>query len=136
MITRILPQEEWSRLNGTEAELLWPYFNPEQTRVLVVEDEGRIVGTWTLMRVVHAECLWIAPSHRGLFGVTRRLLVAMRDIAKGWNVSAVWTGSKSAHVTDLIRRLGGKEPPFESFILPIEKHGNRVELPRGSECQL
>jgi hypothetical protein len=119
MIARVLPPAEWSRLNGTEAELLWPHFNPEHTRVIVVEEEGQIVATWTLLRVVHAECLWIAPSHRGLFGVTKRLLRSMRTIAEDWNVGAVWTGSLSEHVTSLIRRLGGKPPPFESFILPV-----------------
>lgn len=120
MIARVLPSEEWSRLNGTEAELLWPHMNPEQTRVLVVEDGDRIVATWTLMRIVHAECLWVAPSHRGILGVAKRLLRIMSDEAKAWKVSAVMTGSLSPHVTDLIERFGGVPAPFESFILPVE----------------
>jgi isopentenyldiphosphate isomerase len=123
----VLPPEEWPRLAGTEAEMLWPYFNPDNTRVIVVEDDGVIVGTWTLLTVIHAECLWIAPSHRGIFGVTKRLLAMMRRITEEWKASAVWTGSLSPHVTDLIKRLGGVPAPFESFILPVQVPKNRVE---------
>jgi len=119
LMARVLPPEEWPRLNGTEAELLWPHMNPEQTRVLVVEDEGRIVATWTLLRVVHAECLWVAPGHRGIFGVAKRLLDLMKKEASAWNVAAVMTGSLTPHVTGLIQRFGGVPVPFESFILPV-----------------
>jgi hypothetical protein len=94
--------------------------DPENSRVLVVEDEGQIVGTWVGMRVVHMECLWVKPSHRGLFGVTKRLLKGMRDIAASWGTNKVITGSASEHVTDLIRRFGGVPMPCESFILPAE----------------
>jgi len=136
LTSRILPPEEWARLNGTEAELLWPYYNPEQTRVLVVEDGGEVVATWTLLRVVHAECLWVAPSHRGMFGVAKRLLRLMREVASGWKVSAVITGSLSPHVTDLITRFGGTPMPMASFILPIDGLRHRVEqVSEGMECR-
>lgn len=120
MISRILPPEEWHRLNGTEAETLWPLLDPENAQVLVVEEDGEVVGTWTLMRVVHAECLWVKPSHRGVFGVTKRLLKGMREIVSAWGTNKVITGSVSDHVTDLIRRFGGVPMPCESFILPAE----------------
>ena len=120
MNARILPKEEWSRLNGTEAETLWPLLDPENARVLVVEDAGEIVGTWVGMRVVHMECLWVKPSHRGAFGVTKRLLRGMREIAAFWGTNKVITGSVSEHVTDLIRRFGGVPMACESFILPAE----------------
>jgi len=121
VITRILPQEEWPRLNGTEAETLWPLLDPENARVLAVEEDGKIVGTWTLMRAVHAECIWIAPSHRGVFGVAKRLLRAMREVVTEWGTDRVITGSIDPHVTDLIVRLGGFPLPCQSFILPTER---------------
>jgi len=62
MNDRILPPEEWSRLNGTEAESVWPMLNPGSARVLVVEEGAEIVATWTFLTVLHAECLWIAPK--------------------------------------------------------------------------
>lgn len=120
MNSRILPPEEWPRLAGTEAEAVWPTLDPEHARVVVVEDEGEIVATWTVMRIVHVECLWVKPSHRGVFGVTKRLLRGMRDAASAWGARNVVTGSASAHVTDLIRRFGGMPMPCESFVLPVE----------------
>jgi hypothetical protein len=119
MRSRILPSEEWPRLAGTEAERAWPLLNPENTRILVVEEEGEIVATWTFMRVVHAECIWVKPSHRGLVSVARRLFSGLREIAGGWGAEKVITGSVSDYVTDLIRRFGGFPMPCESFVLPV-----------------
>lgn len=119
MKARILPVEEWPRLVGTEAEAAWPYLNPENTRVIVVEEAGEIVGTWTMLRIVHAECLWISPKYRGSFGVAKRLLRGMREIATGWGVEKVITGSASEHVTALIAKFGGVPMPCVSFILPV-----------------
>src|SRR6185369_10825009 len=102
MRSRILPPEEWHRLVGTEAEKMFPHMNPEETRVMVVEDDaGEIAATWSLVRVVHAEFLWCAPKYRGSFGVAKRLLRIMRETAAAWNVSSVFTGAMSSHVEDL-----------------------------------
>lgn len=133
MIARVLPPEEWPRLVGTEAETAWPHFDPENTRVLVVEDGGEIVATWTVMRVVHVECLWAKPSHRGMFGVAKRLLKAMRETASAWGARNVVTGSVSPHVTDLIRRFGGMPMPCESFVLPVEIVNTRAIRRRYAE---
>lgn len=124
MILRILPSEEWHRLAGTEAEAVWPTLNPENTRILVVEENGRIVGNWLGLRVVHAECNWIAPDYRGSFGVAKRLLRGMREVAREWGVERVITGSVSPHVTDMIQRLGGFPVPCESFVLPLVKEAS------------
>ena len=126
MMLRVLPPEEWSRLEGTEAESVWETFNPNNTRVLVVEDDGKIVGTWTMLRTVHAECVWVDPKYRGSYGVTSRLLKGMRSVAKEWDVHSVITGSVSSDVTNIIERLGGIPMPCESFVLPLWK---------GSRCQ-
>lgn len=123
MITRILPQEEWPRLDGTEAETLWPNLNPITSRVIVVEDEGQIVATWVMLSMVHAECLWIAPEKRGSFGVTRRLLSGMKEAAADFGALAVLTASISEHVSGLIKRLGGQRLPGETFVLPMTKFG-------------
>lgn len=121
MKTRILPPDEWSKLDGTEAGPAWRYLNPENTQVIVVEDADRIVGTWLMVRIVHAECIWIAPDYRGVFGVAKRLLKGMREIATAWGVDRVVTGSLTPHVTDLISRLGGTPMPCESFVLPVRR---------------
>jgi len=134
MRTRILPPEEWPRLAGTEAETVWPHLNPDNARVLVVEDDGEIVATWTLMRVVHAECIWVKPSHRGLVSVARRLLMGLREIASALGAGKVWTASLSPEVTDLILRFGGEPvPAAEHFILPLEMK-RRTEALKEEAC--
>jgi hypothetical protein len=122
---RILPPEEWSRLNGTESEKLWPRLNPENAQVVAVEEDGELVASWVLLRVVHAECIWVKPSHRGIFGVVKRLLGGMRTVAAGWGADRVITGSISPDVTDLIARFGGYPMPCESYVLPIDKAGTK-----------
>lgn len=119
MNSRILEPEEWHRLEGTEAQELWPTLNPKNAKILVVEEDGKIVSCWAFLRVVHAECLWVAPSHRGVFAVARRLLRGMREIAAMWGADRVVTGSVSPSVTDLIEKVGGVPMPCESYVLPV-----------------
>lgn len=120
MITRILDPSEWHRLAGTEAEPLVPHLQPMETRVLVVEDGSEIVGAWVLLRLVHAECVWIAPSHRGRGRVAAKLLSGMRSLARLWGSKAVLTASASPDVDALIGKLGGVEVPGRHFALPVE----------------
>jgi hypothetical protein len=47
VITRLLPREEWARLAGTELETVYPVL-PQGSHVIVIEDDGRIVGCWAV----------------------------------------------------------------------------------------
>lgn len=118
MTTRLLPPEEWPLLVGTEAETVWPHLVPENTQVFVVEDGGRIVGCWIAMRVVHAECLWIAPDYRGSFAVMRRLWAGMRLMVRAWGASVFLTSAVTNNVRKLIARFGGRSVPGDVFALP------------------
>lgn len=120
MTSRILPPEEWPKLVGTEAETLWPHLDPANSRVLVVEDGDRIVGTWTVLRVVHVECVWVHPEYRGAFGVVKRLLRGMRDIARSWGARTVFTAATTGQVRALITSLQGQALPGEHFVIPLE----------------
>lgn len=106
-------------MDGTEAATAWRLLNPENTQAIVVEDDGKVVGAWLALRIVHAECIWVAPSHRGSFGVWSRLIKGMRQVATSWGVDKVVTGSITPEVTDLIKRFGGVPMPCESFVLPV-----------------
>jgi hypothetical protein len=117
--TRMLPPEEWSRLAGTEAESVWHLFDPTNTRVVVIEDGDAIVGCWVLLRVIHAECLWIAPSHRCKVGVIKRLLRGMKTLASGWGATQVVTAAMSDDVRTLIGKFGGTRVPGEAYVLPV-----------------
>jgi hypothetical protein len=120
MTTRILPPEEWARLAGTEAEPLVSVLDPVETRVLVVEDGAEVVGCWVLLRLVHAECVWIAPAHRTRGRVAAYLLSGMRAMARLWGARTVITASVSPDVDALIGKLGGQELPGRHFALPVE----------------
>jgi len=121
MTSRVLEPHEWPLLAGTEAETLWPHLDPENARVLVVEHEGRIVGTWTVLRMVHVECVWVDPAYRGVFGVVKRLLRGMREIATGWGARTVLTGAVTDQVRALITSLHGQRLPGDHYVIPLER---------------
>lgn len=120
LVTRVLPPEEWGRLDQAGAETIWPLLDPERAQILVIEDRGEIVGTLTLMSVLHAECLWIKPSHRRGYGVIKRLLDGMWAGARAEGVQALWSGSLSESVTNILHRIGASEVPGKSYVFPVK----------------
>lgn len=120
MTTRILPQAEWPRLSGTEAETLWPYLNPANSQVLVVEEEEKIIGCWVLMQVLHAECVYIAPEHRQRSSVARRLLRGMKQLAYAAGMGGVYTAAISDDVKQLLAKLGATRVPGDPYMLTFK----------------
>lgn len=114
--SRILPRHEYYRLAGTEAESIWPAL-PHSATVLVIETQGEIVGCWTLAPVYHAECLWIAPAHRGKTSVARRLWALMRLTARSLGIRTVATAADSDHVRGLLAHVGAIKVPAESYVM-------------------
>ena len=119
MTSRILPVEEWSRLVGTEAETIWPQLDPATALVLVVEDGEMIVGTWILLNVVHAECLWIAESHRGHSAVARRLWTTMRKTALAAGYPVIATAALSDEVRALLAHVGAEKIPGDHYVMRV-----------------
>lgn len=120
MTSRILPRAEWSKLAGTEAGAFAAQLPQESASILVVEDGGVIVATWALITMVHAEGLWIAPAYRCRFGVAKRLLDGMRQMARSIGCTSVQTAAISDEVAQFIQRLGGSALPGQAFMLPME----------------
>lgn len=119
MTTRILPPEEWPRLEGTEAGSVWRSLDPESASVIVVEDGGSIVGVWVLMTVLHAECLWIADAHRGKAAVARRLWAAMQREAHAMGVEAVATAATTDDVRALLDHVGAMKLPGDFYAMKV-----------------
>lgn len=118
MTARILPPEEYPRLNGTEAETVWPLLT-EAARVIVVEHEGQIVGCHLLQPTLHAECLWIHPDHRGRASVARRLWWAVRETARShFGVGWFETGCASEDVRALLDHIGAVKLP-DAYMVPV-----------------
>ena len=120
MTTRILPPAEWTRLRTTEAAEVWPYFDPRHTQVIVVEDDGgEIVGTWTLLTVVHAECLWIAPAYRSKASVARRLWQALRGVARQARLETIATAAQTDEVRALLAHVGATKLPGDHYVMRL-----------------
>lgn len=122
MRTRILPPDEWERLNGTEAEALWPTLDTLHAQVLVVEDEaGAIIGCWTMMLVPHVECLWIHPDEKARVSVARRLWLGMRQIASDMGAHYVWTAAVSDPVRGLLDHAHARKLEGDHYVMPMER---------------
>lgn len=119
MTTRILPPEEWTRLAGTEAEAIVPQFN-DTTRVVVVEHNGEIVGCHVLQPILHAECLWVHPDHRGKAGVARRLWAGVQRAAREqFGARFFATMAASDEVRRLLAHVGATKIDADTYMVPI-----------------
>lgn len=120
MTARILPPEEWARLAGTEAELLIPMLT-DASRVVVVELDGQIVGCHVLQVILHAECLWVHPAHRGKASVARRLWAAVqREAREHFGVRAFATAAVSDEVRDLLAHVGAVKVAGDHYMVPVK----------------
>lgn len=119
MNTRTLPPAEWSRLTGDGWRAMLPHVRPDDVEIVVVEDDGRIVASWAVMRVVHLEGLWIDPDYRGRVGVARRLFVATLAAARRWTSGWAMTGAASDDVRAMLTKVGALPVPMDSYVMPI-----------------
>lgn len=120
MTTRLLPVVEWPRLQGTEAEALYPLLQPDRSIVVVVEDGDQIVGCHVLLWVLHAECLWIHPAHRGKTSVARRLWRTVQRTARACGVHALMTAACDDTVRGLLAHAGAAQLPGDHFMVPVK----------------
>ena len=120
MIARILPPEEYGKLDVTGMVCIAPACRPEDVQIIVIEEDGQIVATMGTYRVTHFEGLWIDPKHRGNAGVARRLMKAGISAAKKWTDQWVWGASGTDHMDDIMKRMGGVKMPVETFVLSLE----------------
>ena len=90
--TRVLPPEEFHRLSSFPGPLqaLQGTPDPEHTRVVVVEQDGQIVGYWVLFNAVHAEPLWLDPSVRHKPKVALGLFAAVVSELQSAGVQSVF----------------------------------------------
>lgn len=132
MRSRILPREEWARLDAgavSESGLgpLIAHLDPGDVEVRVVEDgAGEIVGCVSRLRLTHLEGAWIDPSHRGNPGVGRRLLREAVTAARGrgW----VLASSMTACIQRLLERMGATALPVNKW-----QRGYALEVQEGSK---
>lgn len=119
MTSRLLPREEWSKLDGTEAGPVWRQL-PDGAEVVVVEQDGHLVGCHVLVSLLHAECVWIHPDHRGKASVARRLWASVQRTAREvFGADHVITHATDDRVRGLVAHLGGRALPGEAYIVSV-----------------
>lgn len=109
MTTRILPREDYGRLVGTLLECAISSL-PVDSQVVVVEDNGAIVGCAALYPVWHLDGVWVAPAYRKKTTVARRLVRVIR----GWLhvVPEVWAMAVSSASQELCAKFPGRVTPL------------------------
>jgi hypothetical protein len=114
---RILPPEEYHRLEGRRFPELMPYTAPENMAVVVVEDGDEIVACVSALRVTHFEGLWVSPWHRGNPGIGRALLRLATAIPRVRGEQWVFGGIEDARMAGFMERLGGVRIPLDLYAL-------------------
>lgn len=118
MVTRELPPDEWGRLTETDVAPFLAMMNPASVKVFVVEHEGRIIGTWALVQMWHAEGCWIHPDYRQKGTVAARLLSALRTGAADAQELTLLTAAESDDVRGWLERLGAVPSALTLFAWP------------------
>jgi N-acetylglutamate synthase-like GNAT family acetyltransferase len=119
MQTRLLPPEQWDRLDGTELESVYPYLDRMRAQVIVVEDRGLIIGCWALFPLIHAEGIYISPEHRGRTAVARHLLRAMRATARVMGAQCINTAAMDDDVKQMLLTMGAAQLPGTHYTLSL-----------------
>lgn len=119
MLARVLRPEEYPQLAQTEVGPLWSQLSA-QARVVIVEDHGQMVGCHVLVPVLHAECLWIHPAHRGKTSVARRLWTAVqREVRDHFQAHGFATAAISDDVRRLLQHVAAEPIPGQHFMVRI-----------------
>jgi len=122
MRTRILPSDEWPKLAGLDIAELLPHLPADSATVIVVEDDaGKIVETWSMLQVTHLEGFWVDPEHAKKAGVVRALIRTAMEFAGSLGLKWMSTGANTESIATYIRRLGGLKVPAEVYTLPVRK---------------
>jgi hypothetical protein len=120
--TRELLRSEWPILATLPCELALSYPGlPIGTIIMVAEQDGQIVGCWSLIPQWAAEGVWIEETHRGHSAVARALLRQFRQSAEHRGIVAVVTACLSDQVLSILKGLRAAAlPPMAMFA--VERH--------------
>lgn len=119
MTRRILPPDEWPKLDRTSLGPAWRAMNPQTSLVVVAEDGDRIVGCWCRAFWAHVEGLWIDEAYQKKTSAARHLLIGMKEACAADGISAVVTSADTQAVADLVVHAGGHRLPGDAYVLPF-----------------
>lgn len=111
MTTRLLPSSEWARLDGFACAAMLPFLTDDSGRVLVAEEDGRIVGAAVLWQEVRFDGFEVTPDQRYRSTATRALLTLAADESCKIGAGLVVSAPKNAAIEQLIQRCDGIRLP-------------------------
>ena len=116
MTARELPPSEWHRLSATYLGVFRHVLTPH-CRVLVVEDEdGQIIASWSLLPAYHAEGVEVKPGYERAGLPLMRL---MRQTAESLGITHVVTASDTPTVDGILHKLGAQPISGQHYVLSI-----------------
>lgn len=124
---RILPPEEWSKLERTQIPNLGRFVRPEDIAVVVVEDEGKVIACLSVLKATHFEGLWIDPERRNA-GVVRSLLRQATAMARVWSNGWAFGGAADECMGKFLGRLNGVKLPMDLYMMPLGGEKCRQQL--------
>jgi N-acetylglutamate synthase-like GNAT family acetyltransferase len=123
--SRLLPPEEWHTLTAVE-----PFAShglpddPASWWILVVERDGRVIGTCSLFTAMHWDGWWIDPEEPGTTRgvVLRQLLRHALGLFGAIDVEQVYTGVEDTtpQMADFLTRFGFRPAPGRLYMLRVE----------------
>lgn len=116
MKARILPPDEWSRLERTQIPML-PGVKPADIDVVVVEDEGKVVACLSVLKITHFEGLWIDPERGNGLGAPKALLRLALALTEKCGSDWVWAGAADDRMRGILSRVGAVKLPVDSYVL-------------------
>lgn len=112
---RVLPPEEWGRLNDPHLQAL----PPEHSMIVVVERGGEIVAQLACFTTVNMHGLWLAEGAGT--GVARALLNEMARALLDQGVAEVITQVDNDPVMEaIIEGIGGGTVPGRTWFIPVD----------------
>lgn len=114
---RVLPPEEFFRLQGLP---LYDTVAGTGSLVVVVEDEtGTIVATWSALWTLHLEGLYVVPGCRHSPRVAISLYDQMFQALQDLGVRQVLTVTQDPIVGGMTEKIGGQKVDGDLWVIPV-----------------
>lgn len=114
---RILPPEEWWRVEHLEPFATGGLPNPANWRIVVVERDGEVVAMCSLFDTVHWDLFWIAESERTNPVVVKDLVEGGVQVMDDYQIDMVHTTVPLGRpdLGEMLERLGFAPAPGELY---------------------
>ena len=124
MTSRVLPQEEWSKLADLDPYCTEGLPNPKHFLITVVEDDrGRILAHAAIFDTVHWDVFRIVPDQARNPAVARHLATIGYQTLQGLGVPSVHLSVSPDHpeLVKMAEQLGFHPSPLRLYIRAVEE---------------